>query len=292
VILNPAAGRVRRHPAAVRALERLPGAVLRRTSGAGGAIRLARDAVEAGAATVVAAGGDGTVQEVVNGLEEGLDRVRLGVVPLGTGNDLARGLGIPLRPEAAIRVLRAGRERVVDLVRWEGREGAEGRLLVNFAIGGFAGDIADRLDERRKRRWGRVAYLKAAVGGLGQARPFRTSLRVDGDRRGSESLLTIVVANGSRLGHGLPVAPHARVDDGLLDVVTVRWLPSWRVPALLARLVLGRHLDHPAVSWTRARTLSLETRPPMPFNGDGQPLGTGPGTFEVLPRALRTIVPA
>lgn len=293
VILNPTAGRVRRYPCVLDDLLALPGADLRRTRGPGHACELVAEAVRDGRSSVVVAGGDGTVQEAVNGLagpDGGFPDVTLGLVPLGTGNDLARSLGVPLDPHEALAPLAGGPVRRVDLVR--ARVGDRERVLVNFGLGGSVGDIADRVTPELRRRWGGLVYLRAFVAGLPALRRYRARLVVDGEPLPADDLLAVVVANGRLLGHGVPAAPRAEVDDGHLDLVAIRGDVPARVPLTILRLLAGRHIETPGVLWRRARTVEVGSDDPMPYNGDGQPLGRGPASFRVLPGALAVIVPA
>lgn len=292
VILNPTAGRVRRYPCVVDDLLRLPGAELRRTRRPGHATLLAREAAREGCSPVVVAGGDGTVHEVVNGLlpeSGGVPPAPLALVPLGTGNDLARSLGVPMEPHDALRVLGAGRVRRVDVLR--AVTGGCERHVVNFAIGGFAGDVADRVTPEARRRWGGLLYLRAIAQGLPALRRYRTRLVVDGETLPPLDLLAIIVANGRRVGNGIPVAPRAEMDDGRLDVVAVRGDVPARVPLTVVRVLAGRHLAAPGVLWRRARRVEIRSEPTMPMNADGQALGSAPATFRVLPGALPVLVP-
>lgn len=292
VILNPTAGRVRRYPCVVDDLHGLPGAEIRRTRGPGHATELAREAVRDGCSHVVVAGGDGTVHEVVNGLVPGEgaapDAV-LAVVPLGTGNDLAGGLGIPLDPHEAVEILGRARTRRVDLLRVGSAAGE--RWVANFAIAGFAGDVAGRVTPETRRRWGGLVYLRAVAMGLPALRRYRTRLVVDGETLPPQDLLAVIVANGRRGGNGIPVAPRAEPDDGELDLVAVGCAVPRRVPLTVARVLAGRHLDSTDVLWRRARAVEIRSDPPMPVNGDGQGLGDTPVTFRVLPGALGVLVP-
>lgn len=291
IVLNPVAGRTPRYPCVADDLADLDGATLVRSRAPGHAAELAREAGRDGCATVVAGGGDGTVQEVVQGLiaSGALDRVRLGLVPLGTGNDLARSLGVPDDPHDAVTLLRRAPSTRMDLV--EATAAGATSTVVNFALGGFAGDIARHVTPERRRLWGGLVYLRGAVAGLGGLRSYRVRLTLDGDRLPPLRLLALVVANGRDLGHGIPVAPAARIDDGRLDVVAVRADRPARVPLTVARLLAGRHLGKPGVLWRRAERVEVASDPPMPYNADGQPLGTGPASFRVRTRSLRVVAP-
>lgn len=293
VILNPTAGRVRLYPCVVDDLLAFPGAELCRTRGPGHAVQLAEEAAREGRSAVVVAGGDGTVQEAVNGLaraDGSLRDVAVGLVPLGTGNDLARSLGVPLDPHEALEPLSGGRLRRVDLLR--ARVSGRERVLANIAIGGAAGDIADRVTPELRRRWGGLVYLRAFVAELPALRRYRARLVVDGEELPPSRLMAVVVANGRWLGHGIPAAPRAEVDDGRLDLVAIRGDVAARVPLTVLRVLAGRHIDTPDVVWRQARRVEIRSDAPMPYNGDGQSLGAGPASFRVLPDALRVVVPA
>lgn len=289
VILNPTAGRIRRRPGLEGRLLELPDAALRRTRGPGDAVRLAREAAAAGCELLVVVGGDGTVHEAVNGLPEATPAPRLGLVPVGTGNDFARALGVPLEPGAALEVLRGDGVRRVDLVR--ARAGDGERRVVNFAIGGFGGRIARHVTRARRRRWRGMVYLRAALAELRTAAPYDVALTLDGEELPASPHLAVVVANGPRLGGGIPAAPDATVDDGLLDVLALRGDSRAVLPGLLVRALAGRHTRSPNVVCRRVRRAAVRARPAMPFNADGQPLGRGDAAFEVLPRALAVVAP-
>jgi diacylglycerol kinase (ATP) len=289
VIFNPTAGRVGRHPGLLDRLERLPDAEVRTTTGPTDATRLARAAVEAGAGTVVVAGGDGTLHETVNGLVPDEDAVRLAVVPVGTGNDFSAALGIPRDPDRALELLRRGATRAVDLLRV--RVGGRESRAVNFVLGGFGGDIGRHVTRVRKERWRRLVYLRGALASMRGLRPHVAEVTVDGEPLPRGPHLALLVANGPRLGAGIPVAPHASPADGRMDVLAIRGRSVRAVAGVLVRAVAGRHLHSPRVSVHRARRLTVRARPPMPFNADGQDLGTGDAEVEILEGALRVYAP-
>jgi len=290
VIANPAAGRAARYPCVAEAMEAAAGSELHWTRRPGHAAELAVDAARRDVRDLVIAGGDGTIHEVVNGLTAAGERgPRLALVPLGTGNDLCRSLGLSLDPHDALAALRGGSERTVDLLAVE--VDGDRRVAVNFGLGGFAGDIAVHVTEDRRRLWGDLIYLRGAVESLRSLRSYRSELVLDGERLAPLDLMALVVANGRCLGGGIPAAPRARPDDGLMDVVAVRSCSPVRLPGLLARVLTGRHLSDSRVLWCRARRVELRPEEPMPFNLDGQPFGAGRATFEVLPGALPLATP-
>lgn len=246
-------------------------------------------AATSGCELVVAAGGDGTVNAVVNGLmsvEE--PRPVLAVLPLGTGNDLARSLELPVEWERALNVLEEERIRPMDVFRV--RLGEESRYGANVSAGGFSGQAAEDLTESDKERWGPLAYLKTALEQVTRVRSYEAVVRVDDGVEQELSVCNIVVANGRWAAGGLPVAPEAEIDDGRLDVVVLRSAPVARLGAVAARMAAGRHMDHELITAFRSTTLDVRSSPPMGFNVDGELLGRGNVRFEILPEALRVLV--
>lgn len=315
VILNPGARTGDDEKVLERLEPLLAGWEVRRTERAGHARELARAAAGEGFDTVIAAGGDGTVNEVVNGLAEaamaGEGAPCLGVLPLGTGNDLVRLLGVPADPEEAVAALRRGACRRLDVA--EMRVGGETRFFLNVAAGGFSGEVDRALTPEIKRSWGPLAYLRAAAEAVRQLDPYRVRIRFDGGEGdgGGEtvelSALNVVVANGRFAGGGLPVAPRAHPADGLLEVVVIPEMPITAMVALAPRVLAGRHLDvaeeqerdreaageepeAPRLLYRRCRTVELESDPPMPWNTDGELVGECSPTFRVVPGALGVLV--
>lgn len=288
VIVNPNAGSSAQLAVIENELAEA-GFSIHRTAAQGDAQRVARSAADAGFELVVAAGGDGTVTEVVDGIAQGGGRVRLGVLPLGTGNDLARTLAIPLDVEAALAALLEGRERTIDLVHVEvgGRSPVH---AVNIAAGGFSGLVDEELTGELKERWGTLAYLLCAAKVLPDFEGYRTTIAWDDGDAGSTDAFAVIVANGRSLAGGQLVAPLANPEDGLLDVVVVRHGTLLDLAGVAARVTLGNFLESDAVEMRRARSLRVESTPAMRFNVDGELLPEGPALFRVLPRALRVLV--
>lgn len=295
VILNPRAGSADASRDRLRqAVDRLAGAEVRETGAIGEARTLAAGAVEEGFSRVVAAGGDGTLNEVLQGLAPDFDRVELGLIPVGTGNDLARTLGIPHDPVEALEVLEAGAVRTLDVARFTGSEGK--RWFLNVSAGGFSGEVDEHLDPEVKAAWGPLSYVRTAFDALAELEPYRTELTLSpGTSRQEElelSIVNLIVANGRYVAGGLPVAPEAAPDDGLLDLVVIRAAPVGRLSLVAARVALGQHLEHELVLHRRVRSLKVTSTPPMVFNTDGELAGPGPARFQVIPRAVRFVAPA
>ncbi len=248
----------------------------------------AAEAVRSGCDTVVAAGGDGTVHAVVNALANDLDRVRLAVLPLGTGNDLARTLAVPSDPWAALSVAVDGAERRIDLIRVE--SAGRSLLCVNVAAGGFSGQMQEALSDEMKAWWGPLAYLRGAVTVLPNLTDYRTTIRLDDGPAETVEVLNVLVANGRTAAGGLRVAPLADPEDGLLDLVTVGYAPLLDLSGVAARLLAGDYLASDCVTHRRGRRLHVASTPGMWFSIDGELLPNEPVTFTVWPRALRVVV--
>ncbi|HUF77934.1 MAG TPA: diacylglycerol kinase family protein [Thermoanaerobaculia bacterium] len=294
VILNPRAGSAQTILESLRrALDRLDELEIRETDAAGGARALAARAVEEGFDRLVAAGGDGTLNEVLNGLAPDFDRAELGLVPAGTGNDLARTLGIPLDPERAVEVVASGAVRKLDVARLHA--GGEDRWFLNVSAGGFSGEVDEGLKAEFKESWGPLSYLRTAFEAATELETYDARLTFEPGTSDEESLrldaVNVVVANGRYVGGGLHVAPTAAPDDGLLDVVVIHAAPIARLSLLAPRVAIGAHLGHELVEHRRARSLEVRSDPPMPFNADGEPIGSTPVRYQVLPKAVRFLAP-
>lgn len=292
VILNPAAGGGTLEAALRRGVAELPGgAEIRVGSGPGESRRLARDASREGVQRVVAAGGDGTVSEVATGLLEAGHAGEIGVLPIGTGNDLAASLGIPRGLGPSLDLLRRGRSIPVDAIGLVPIVGPRSPSFAwNAAVGGFCGRISDRMPAGMKRRWRSLSYLRAAAAELRSLRPHAVVLDVDGEELALE-LLMLVVANGRYAGGRIPLAPGAEPDDGWIDVVAIRAVSPLGLAALVPAVLAGRHLASRHVVHRRARRVAIEAGAGFWINVDGETWREGTAAFEVRPAALRFIRP-
>ncbi len=292
VILNPVAGGGRSVEELHRRWAGLPaGTELRMGEGPGESRRLAREASREGLERVVAAGGDGTVHEVATGLLETDFRGAMGILPIGTGNDLARSVGVPVGLSAALDLLRTGRTSPIDAIALQPSSGPSGPAFAwNAVVGGFCGRISDRMPPAMKRRWGTLAYLRAALAELRALCPHEVTLHLDDERHELE-LLMLVVANGRFAGGRIPLAPGAEPDDGWIDVVAVRSLPRVRLAGLAAAVLAGRHLESPHVVHRRVRRADVEAGPGFWINVDGETWRDGGARLEVRPAALPLVRP-
>ncbi len=286
IIVNPGAGSVEDLEVLETALGSLPDSHVLRTEAAGDAERLAREAVLNGVDLVVAAGGDGTLNEVVNGLSEDFGKARLGLIPLGTGNDFARSIGVPNDLQGALAVLTEGIVRSLDVAR--ATIGDTCRCFINMSAGGFSGEVSERASEA-KETWGPLAYMRAAVGALPEMKGFLTTIVLNGAETLRLEIFNIVISNGRYVASGIPATPTAVLDDGLLDVVISPMTTLPQLAVLMPQVLLGRHLESDLLLFRRATRVEIECDPPMAFNVDGELIGEGTARFEILPRALRVI---
>ena len=254
---------------------------------------LARDAVAGGARLVVAVGGDGTVNEVVNGILEA-GGAELAVVPRGTGGDFVRTFGIPSRLEDAVEVAVNGDLRTIDAGRatyrsWTGPE--ESSFFANIASAGMSGAVAKRTNETtRAPLGGKVAYLWSTIAVF--ARWQNCELRVTvGEETRSGRMYDVIVANCRYLAGGMRIAPEAEPDDGLFDVLLIGDVSKVDLVLTLPRIYRGTHLPHPKAELLRGAVVTVESDEPLPVELDGEQPGTTPVRFEVVSGAIRLRVP-
>lgn len=255
----------------------------------GDASRFASEAANAGFETVVAGGGDGTVNEVVEGLIEedakGRSPPILAVLPLGTANDLARACGIPLDPFEAMRLAVSGPTATVDVGQ------ANGRRFVNLATGGFGTQVTVATPAELKKVLGGAAYLLTGLTHFSSIKPERG--RMSGPGFAWEGpFLVLAVGNGRQAGGGHQLCPEALLDDGLLDVRVLPQLPREELHDAL-RVLLREGLDgvRRTLVGSRLSWLEIQTEEPLQINLDGEPLTDTRFRFEILPRRLGMRLP-
>jgi YegS/Rv2252/BmrU family lipid kinase len=302
VVVNPAsrggATRKRFERMLPRVREALGACDVEWTRGPRDAERIAREGVRAGVERVVVAGGDGTVSEVATGLlAADLGRyAELALLPLGTGGDLRRTLGVPADLEAALAAVAGGVRRPLDAGRatFTGRDGREERVFfVNIASLGISGLTTELVNRATKALGGRVSFLLGTLRSIAsyRAAAHPVELRLDGETIHRGPLVLAAAANGRYFGGGMQVAPDARPDDGLLDAIVVPGFSKLRLLAELPRIYRGTHLGVAGVLGRRGRVLEalpLGGEPPW-VEIDGEPLGRLPARFEVLPGALTLV---
>jgi diacylglycerol kinase (ATP) len=302
VVVNPAAagGRAGKHwPKISRELASALGdfdSAL--TAKSGDATALVRSAIARGAKRVIAIGGDGTINEAINGLCDGErsppDDVSFGFIMYGTGGDFLRSLDMPKGLRAAIQRLKSGRTQVIDLgrLRYTASDGSQAlRWFNNISSFGFSGQVVRAVNAARysKMLGGKFSFLWNSFLELRKYKGCKVDILIDGDMI-SENVCTAAVCNGRFFGGGMKMAPNAALDDGSFDVVIVRQEPPLTI--LDMRLLYsGAHLEHPNVSVFRGRMIEAKpvSNAPIYLDVEGEAPGTLPATFEVVPRALRVI---
>lgn len=292
MIFNPAA----KGEKAQRFLRQLPEfagqCALKKTHGTGTGRDLAREVVAEGFDTIVAAGGDGTINEVLNGIAdhpEGLKRARLGVLPVGTVNVFAREMRLPLKVRAAWETIVRGRETAVDLpqVQFTMRGEPQRRHFVQMAGAGWDARAVETVDQNLKKRIGQFAYMLAGLKALREPRPIITA---NGGSRAARGEL-VILGNGRYYGGQIPVFRHANNHDGLLDVcvfpkVTLRVLLRYILGYLSPRLFRPRD-----EIYFQAESLQLRSEPPAPLQLEGDTVGCLPAECTIRRLALRVIAP-
>lgn len=292
VIVNVRAGRFGRNPARLGAVLASSGLdfVVRPTRYAGHAVELAREAVADGETFLVAVGGDGTIQEVVNGMMGPAGphnpEAVLGVLSAGSGSDFTRTFELPRRPSQAVATLAGSATRAVDLGRVTyAQDGAtRTRYFVNIAQAGIGGDIAERA-HRLPRPLGRARYLVGFGLGLTSFAVAHAMITLD-DHELSADMTDLIVANAQYFGGGMRIVPGADPGDGVLDVLVVKGRKRDYV-AVIGKLYRGRHLPSPHIDEYRARRVAIDASLPLRVEADGEILGTTPAVFEVVGAALR-----
>ena len=252
---------------------------------------LARKAVGEGADLLVVVGGDGAFHEVVNGIV-GSD-VELALMMRGTGMDFPRTYGIPTKTEEAAAVAVNGATREIDLGKvtyrsWAGGEAVE--HFGNIASAGMSAAVARRANSKSKAMGGKASFFVALVEVFFAWRNVEMRVRV-GDEERSWMINNTVVANGQYHGGGMWLAPEARPDDGLFDVLVFGDLTKTDFIRNVGKIYKGTHLTHPKIEQLRGPVVEIDADEPLPVELDGEQPGTTPARFEIVPRALRVRVP-
>lgn len=242
----------------------------------------------AAAQTVVAAGGDGTIHQVINAMQRAGCKATLGVLPLGTGNNFCRTLGVPLDLPAAVELLTTGERRMVDLGKV--CTGSQSSVFVNLVAGGNSVQVNEMVTEEVKAAWGPFCYLRGAIEKLGDLQGYDAFLRFDDGPELQFDIWNILIANGRTVGVGIAVAPLADPEDGLLDVILIPSTTLLDAAAMTAELVAGDYLSHEGVVFQRARRVTFRSAPQTDLAVDGEILSGELYEIEVFPRALPVIV--
>jgi len=283
-IVNPAAGKGKGARVAFGLASELGASGLRvdvvSTPGPGEAARLASHAVEEGYERVIAVGGDGTANEVANGLVD--TGVALGLYPIGSGNDFARALGYPRQRKKIGAFLAQATPRRIDVGE------VNGRVFLNAAGVGIDGHVAERIIASARVVGPTLGYFVGALVSIATYRPRQMRVTIDGATREGR-MLVVVAANGTHFGSGMHVAPSARLDDGLLDIVVGGDLSRWASLVALAKLYRGTHVDGRTILAFRSPALDVELDEPLPMQADGEASRAAFLHVRIRPRALTVL---
>jgi diacylglycerol kinase (ATP) len=250
---------------------------------------LAREASDRGLLVVV--GGDGTLNEVANGVAG--TGAEIAVLPNGTGQDFGRTYGIPTKFDEAVKVALDGKTRTVDAGRVHYRTSAGDdteRWFANVGSVGMSGAVAQRANSTSKALGGRVTFFYALTRVFLEWKNTEITVRLDeGERTGR--MHDVILANGQWHGGAMWLAPDAQPDDGLFDVVLIGDVSMIDFLTTAPKIYKGKHVGHPKVEILRSATVGVEAPEHLPIEVDGEQIGTTPATFEVVPAALRVRVP-
>ncbi|MBC8101286.1 MAG: diacylglycerol kinase family lipid kinase [Cytophagales bacterium] len=282
VIFNPVAGRGQGGVLRAEAQEKLgPGFDWWPSQHPGHARELARTAAEK-YSVVVAFGGDGTVGDVARGIR-GSDAT-LGVLPVGTGNDFARNLGLKLDLNEAIATIQSGVIRRIDVGT------VNGTSFINNAGTGFDACVMMTMNTGIRFLRGQPAFIAATLKTLASFKPLSLTYQADDNEPVTEKAMMLSILNGRMYGGGMLAAPQAEMDDGQIDVLIIRAVPKPNLLALMPKVINGQHENHPAVQVFKARRLTVTTIPPQPLNIDGDVSGLTPMEIGVESRSLKVLV--
>ncbi|MEW6623466.1 MAG: diacylglycerol kinase family protein [Bacillota bacterium] len=254
------------------------------TEGIGSGVELAKNLQKDGYDCLLVAGGDGTLHEVVNGLDLNLP-MQIGVLPTGTGNDFARALHISRDVNAMTQVILRGNTKAIDLGQ------VNDRKFINIAGVGFDAQVAKEVNQRKhKYLKGSAAYLVALAKVLVSYKCLPVHININGYQQ-TEKILFLAVANAPYVGGGMKVVPQAVIDDGRFHICLAKDVGKFEILKTLPKIYHGKHTSHPQVLTMAAHEVRLESDYPFVLHADGEVIGGLPAVFKVLPKALTVLLP-
>lgn len=291
VIWNPNAGSTSRAEPIRRELEARPDTELRETESGKEAIEIVAKRISKGERQIVAAGGDGTINAVINGMMRHPTTATLGVLPLGTANDWCTSLNVPDDLHEALSLIDNRPPRPVDVVCVETPTST--KYYANIATGGNSHRVTESITTEMKQTWGALCYLRGAIGVISDLGTFRTEISFDDGPAESFDAWNIIVANGRTSGGQLAIAPKAKIDDGLLDIVIIRNGTLLDLASLTVQVVAtSTYLDSDQVEYRRARKMAITSEPPILFSIDGDLIEDQPLRFYACPGQLLVVTGA
>jgi len=244
---------------------------------------------------VVAVGGDGTLNEAMNGLIRAGGTTALATIPLGTGMDFGRTYGISARFDDAVRTALHGATRTIDVGRvafraWDGS--AAERYVANVGSVGMSAAVAQRANGMSKALGGKATFFYALVRVFFEWQNTLVTVELDGGERHEARMHDVIVANGRWHGGAMLLAPDALPDDGLFDVVLIGDITKLDFMTTAPKIYKGTYLAHPKVDLLRSRTVTVDAPERLPIELDGEQVGTTPARFEIVPGVVHVRVPA
>ena len=296
-IINPAAGAGKTAHRWPRIMELLKSIGLRFehdwTEAPGHAVELAREAAQKGFEQIVSVGGDGTINEVINGLyaNGNISDIMLGIISTGTGGDYARTVGVRRPYEEMCQCFLNPKKLTVDLgvVEYMSNGNKVKRLFANFAGMGFDAEIVRRTTRQFKSMGSTASYLMGLLTTLMFYRNKEVTLVIDGEVV-DRDVCTVIMNNGKYGGGGMLTAPGADLTDGYLDVLIIGDMSKPDLLWSLPRIYKGTHLTHPKVELRKAKEIEIHTEEPLSLQADGELLGQVPARFSILPLSLNVVV--
>lgn len=259
------------------------------------AIEISRAAIKQGSELIVSVGGDGTINEIANGFYENQRIINpetvLGIVPSGTGCDLIRSLNIPLNLRKALNVITQAPSSWIDIGRvcYKSHSGEEEeRYFLNVADFGIGGEVVRKVNENRMRRKA-SSYLRCLISTFLSYKHKKVRIKIDGEDLPVEDYLIGTISNGRIFGKGMKIAPQAKLDDGLFDIVLVKGMKVMEFFRNVWKIYTGTHLSHPKISLIRGRRIEAypeEGEEDVLIELDGEQLGKLPAVFEVIPQSF------
>jgi diacylglycerol kinase (ATP) len=288
IIWNPNAGSITKADEVRRSLELDPSIEVYEPNSPSDARKKVELAIRNGCKLVIAAGGDGTVNAVINGLGDASEDTILGVLPLGTANDWCASLAIPSDIRAAWKLREQRTVRAIDIVELETR--LQSVRFANIATGGNSHRVTEQITTAMKQRWGALCYIRGAFTILSDLASYCVEISFDDGPAEIFEVWNLMIANGRTSAGGVEVAPNARINDGLLDVVIIQAGTLIDLADLSARYLFSDYIQSNQVHYRQARKVTLNSQPPLIFSLDGDLVDEQPVSFRCLAKQVHVIV--
>lgn len=264
------------------------------TSNQGEGIALTRSVLEDGYKKIIAVGGDGTLNEVLNGLMEEdkpfVENIELAVLGHGTGSDFRRSLQTDKNIHSFITSLKNTRPQLIDIgkVIYQNREQElETRYFINASNLGIGTEVVNRVNQRAKMFGSKLTYVIGLMSTLFQYNNIKISMKLDDKEIVEGTFCAVMICNGQYIGGGMHIAPHAELNDGLFEVIVVKDISKQKLIAKFPLLYSGRHINLPEIAVYQCRSISVVTTDSTVLETDGEIIGSLPHEFRILPKCLR-----